>query len=146
MLNSVSAINHTVEKSHLWIKALKDLGHFSSDEVAYSALHAVLHTLRDRLPTELAAHFSAELPMLIRGLFYEGWKPSKTPCKMKTQRDFFEAIKHGLNNTSQKIDPKHSVQSVFQLLKNKISPGEIENIINVLPKELADLWEMENDE
>ena len=58
---------------------------------AWKALRAVLHTVRDRLPLDVAVHFGAQLPMLIRGMYYEGWEPSKVPIKM-TRESFLAAI------------------------------------------------------
>ena len=58
---------------------------------AYKALRAVLQTLRDRLPMQEAVHFGAQLPMLLRGLYYEGWKPAQTPIKM-SREEFLQAV------------------------------------------------------
>src|SRR5258706_928036 len=49
---------------------------------SYAALRAVLHALRDRLTVDEGAQFSAQLPMLVRGLYYAGWDPSRVPQKM----------------------------------------------------------------
>ena len=41
---------------------------------AYRALRSVLHVLRDRLTPEQAVHLGAQLPLLVRGIFYDGWR------------------------------------------------------------------------
>jgi len=35
----------------------------------------------DRLPITIAANFAAQLPELLRGVFYDGWSPSRVPIK-----------------------------------------------------------------
>lgn len=40
---------------------------------AYRLLRTILHALRDRLTAHEPAQFGAQLPMLIRGLYYVGW-------------------------------------------------------------------------
>lgn len=48
----------TVQKTNIWLNEVMDeLG--PDRQRAYRALRAVLHTLRDRLTTEEAAHLSA---------------------------------------------------------------------------------------
>jgi uncharacterized protein (DUF2267 family) len=49
---------------------------------SYAALRAVLHALRDRLPVDESVQFAAQLPMLVRGVYYDGWDPSRVPIKM----------------------------------------------------------------
>ncbi|GLQ56580.1 DUF2267 domain-containing protein [Devosia nitrariae] len=68
------SFNHTIEEANIWLKAVAERLHFEDRRHAYSALRATLHALRDRLAPESAVHMSAQLPMLIRGLFFEGWK------------------------------------------------------------------------
>ena len=84
-----------------------------------------------------AVHFGAQLPMLIRGLYYEGWKPSETPIKMSRQQ-FLEAVEEKIV-TDRFLDPVRMTHDVFALLQNYISPGEVDNVKQILPKELQTL-------
>ncbi len=61
-------------------------------------------TRRDRLPVDLTAHFGAQLPMLVSGLYYEGWDPSKVPIKMARQ-EFLDPIQQKIV-TDRVIDPR----------------------------------------
>lgn len=137
---SITVFNHTLEKSHAWLKALKEVGDFCSEEEAYTALRAVLHSLRDRLTIEGAAHLAAQLPMLIRGMYYEGWKPSSVPHKERTKKDFIDGVRSNLQNAANIMDPEEATKKVFQFLCEKISAGEVNNIISQLPENIADLW------
>jgi uncharacterized protein (DUF2267 family) len=38
----------------------------------------VLRTIRDRVPINLAVHLGAQLPLLVRGTYYDQWRPSET--------------------------------------------------------------------
>jgi len=52
------------------------LGEMGPDrQRAHHALRAVRHALRDRLPLHLAAHLGAQLPLLVRGIYYDSWHP-----------------------------------------------------------------------
>jgi uncharacterized protein (DUF2267 family) len=65
-----------MQKTHEWLNQVGDELGFDNEHAAYAALRATLHAVRDRLPVELVAHFGAELPLLIRGIYYDGWHPS----------------------------------------------------------------------
>ena len=136
---TIDAFDTTVQKSHLWLKELMDLGHFDSEEQAYTALSAVLHSLRDRLTVNEAAQLASELPMLIRGLYYEGYKPSLAPNKERTLQQFLDSIRESLRG-NRLIDPRYAAVSVFQLLNEKISAGEINDIKRMLPENIRQLW------
>jgi uncharacterized protein (DUF2267 family) len=77
----VSAVDHAMHIAHAWINDVARELDTEDREFAYRVLRAWLHTLRDRLPVEASAHFAAQLPDLIRGVFYAGWNPNAVPEK-----------------------------------------------------------------
>ena len=135
---TVDALETTVHKTHLWLKELMSLGHYLEENQAWSALRSVLHALRDHLTIDEAAHLSAQLPMLVRGCYYEGWKPSAVPDKHRTREAFYEAVRTNLGNAS--MDPMQAIDAVLQLLDHHVSPGELRTIKSMLPQELRELW------
>ena len=106
--------------------------------MAYLALRATLHTLRDRLTIDEAAEFAAQLPMLIRGFYYEGWDPTGKPLKERHKEEFLACISRELR--PYEIDPEQVAPAVFLVLSNRISEGEIEDVEPILPAEIRDLW------
>jgi uncharacterized protein (DUF2267 family) len=137
--NTVEAIDTTVQKTHIWLKELTEQGHFVDQQQAYSALRAVLHALRDRMTADEAVHLGSELPMLIRGLYFEGWKPSSVPNKERGRQAFFDSISNALRTNAQ-IAPEHATRAVFELLDHKISGGEIKDVKQMIGPELRELW------
>jgi uncharacterized protein (DUF2267 family) len=102
---------------------------------SYAALRAVLHALRDRLTVDETAHFAAQLPMLIRGLYYSGWEPSRVPQKMskdeflqRVRREFSYDVKGGM---------EHLVQTVVHSLRHHVTEGEWEDIKASVPRSLT---------
>jgi len=138
-MSNVHNINETVHKTQIWLKDLTDLGHFKNENQSYSILRAVLHTLRDRLTVNEAVHLASQLPMLLRGIYFEGWKPSSVPHKESTANEFRETVRHRFPD-GMSIDANHATRCVFQLLSEKISAGELNQIMGMLPPELRELW------
>jgi uncharacterized protein (DUF2267 family) len=106
--------------------------------LAYGALRAVLHTLRDRLTLEEAVQLGAQLPMLIRGLYYEGWCPRANPARTY-KPEFLAAIRHQLPGP-ECMHPELLARAVLTVLSRHITPGEVCDVKANLPMELRDLW------
>ncbi len=137
--NQIDAFSSTLQKSQQWITELQDTMECESPQEAYHALRAVLQTLRDHLPLDEVAQFSAQLPMLLRGLYYEGWHPNGKPLHSRNPDHFFERLAAHFNGNGT-TDLIGVTQSVFTLLKNHISPGEIRDIIMTMPNALKEMW------
>lgn len=135
----VAAIETTVNKTHLWLRELEEIGSFQDESQAYSALRAVLHSLRDRLTVDEAAHFGAQCPMLVRGIYYEGWKPARMPLKGRSKGALVESVRDQLRGNV-RIDPEQAVRAVFKLLDQKITEGEMTDVKEMMPEEARALW------
>jgi len=133
----IQVIDTTVQKTHEWISAVAELSHLEKND-AYKALRAVLQTLRDRLPVDVSAHLSAQLPMLIRGLYYESWEPMRLPKKMKYE-EFLQAIGEKIIS-DHFIDPARVTRDVFATMSRFIAPGEIKKLKSALPHDLQEIW------
>ena len=104
---------------------------------AYQALRASLHALRDRLTIEEVAELGAQLPMLVRGLYFEGWTPSGKPVKERHKEDFLSHIGDQFKSESD-VDAEKVARGVFKVVSQRVSEGEIEDVKLILPQELRD--------
>jgi len=95
--------------------------------------------LRDRLTVTEAADLGAQLPMLIRGLYYEGWGPTGKPIKERKREDFLAHIAAAFPG-SPNTYPEQIAWAVFKLLERRVSSGEIRDILHVLPAPIRSLW------
>ncbi|WP_296200251.1 DUF2267 domain-containing protein [uncultured Hyphomicrobium sp.] len=129
------SIMNSLQKTREWLKELRDNADLEDDEEALSVLRVVLHQLRDRLPPDEAANLGAQLPNIIRGLYYESWKPSVTPLRIHSKRTFLEEVAPQLR--PQRNEPYQVVRDVFAY---HCDPGEISHVINQLPSDIKSLW------
>lgn len=131
--------DRTVQRTHEWINDVLEHSGRQEAQNGYRMLRGVLHVLRDRLTVEEAAQLGAQLPMLIRGFYYEGWKPSAAPVRIRAQDEFVAAVRDELFDNPQ-IDPKQAIEAVFHVLDKRIAAGEIEDIRGMMPEALRGLW------
>jgi len=139
MMSGLDVFDKAVEKSEGWLKDIMYELMWNEQHKAYLALRATLHSLRDRLTLEEVTDLGAQLPMLIRGLYYEGWNPSKTPVKVRDKEEYLSMIGEHFQNDPA-VDPEKVARAVFKLLSHRITEGEIQDIKQVLPKEIEELW------
>ncbi|MDQ1472574.1 MAG: hypothetical protein QOJ99_4054 [Bryobacterales bacterium] len=134
----LEVFDSTIQKTNSWLKDLMEMLDCEHRREAYLALRSTLHALRDRLTIEETAHLAAQLPMLIRGFYYEGWNPTGKPLRERHRDEFLASIYQELKPTG--IEPEDAARAVFLLLATRISEGEMEDIEQVLPREIRDLW------
>ncbi|HEX2959226.1 MAG TPA: DUF2267 domain-containing protein [Chitinispirillaceae bacterium] len=128
-----------VQKADIWLKEIMIDLNVDSRRIAYAALRAVLHTLRDRLTIDEAVDLGAQLPLLIKGVYYDEWDPSRTPIKDRHLDDFLTRMSSNYHGDPQ-IGIHQIARSVFRLLEKKVTEGEIEDVQGMLPKEFSELW------
>ncbi len=129
----------TVQKTNSWLNDLMQIAGFQDRHKAYLALRVALHALRDRLTIEEVAQFGAQLPMLIRGFYYEGWDPTGKPLKVRDKEQFLARIAQAFRD-DESIDHEQIARAVFALLAKRVSQGEIEDVKHLLPKDIQELW------
>jgi uncharacterized protein (DUF2267 family) len=129
----------SIEHARRWLALINDQLLLDDRSEAYSILRGVLQTLRDRLPLPTAAHFSAQLPLLLRGVFWEGWRPEDPVDKM-TVGEFVDRIDRGLplKGVSETEDAIRAVTSVVAF---ELGSGIVEKLLAVLPESYGVLFQ-----
>lgn len=134
----IAAFQSTLQTTADWLDELNERLGRDDPQQAYRMLRAVLMTVRDRLTVEEATDFGAQLPMLIRGFYYEGWNPSKNPTGERDRESFVNRVAENLSSVDG--DPEEVTRAVFQLVQNRITDGEVEDIKSNLPADVQALW------
>lgn len=134
----LEVFDDTLQKTNTWLKEIMQvLG--PDRRRAYTAMRGVLHCLRDRLTVDEAAHLGAQLPMLVRGIYYEGWRPAGKPNKIRSRDEFLAGIARHFEHV-RPIDPQDAARAVFQTLEHHVDPGEIADVIQSLPQDIRTMW------
>lgn len=134
-----------LQKGNVWLQQLAaELG-WDDMEAVLLALRSVLHALRDRLTPNEAVQLAAQLPLLLKGVYFDGWRPSATPKKVRTKEEFLDLVRRPMIRGIPEADPEEVTRAVFQLLEEHVSGGEIADVRTVLPAEWSDLWPARTD-
>ncbi len=137
---SLEGLEHSVELTHIWINDLDRRLEWNDKARSYRLLKAVLHSLRDALSVKETADLGAQLPALLRGAFYEQWKPALSVRRRQNNIDHFLAQVQLSFVKDPLMNPAGAVMAVFQLLTKKITDGEIEDVKRCLPVEMHTFW------
>jgi uncharacterized protein (DUF2267 family) len=138
-IKGLEGLQHTLELTHIWINDLDERLEWHNKPRAYRLLKSVLHALRDRLQLNEAADLGAQLPTLLRGIYYEQWRPSGTPVRSRSKAAFLARIDEDFEQDPP-ANTEQAVMAVFELLSKKITPGEIEHVRHALPDDLRTIW------
>ena len=139
-ITGIATLDHSPQVVAEWLNELCDDLEWPEKSRAYMLLHETLHTIRDFLTVDEAADLAAQLPVLVRGVFYDGWDPSKTPVKPRSKSDFVARIESRFNKFPLE-DPERAIAAVFDLLRRHVSAGELDQVRRAMRKPLQDLWD-----
>lgn len=137
----LDVFERALQKADSWIDDLASSLGWEDRHRTYEALGSVLHVLRDRLPVRKAVDLGAQLPLLIRGLYYQSWDVSVSPEKYRHADDFLRHIRGQL--TQRRLDPipeERLVESVASLMADRLSVGELECVCRSLPPEIREFF------
>jgi uncharacterized protein (DUF2267 family) len=139
----LDVFDKTLQTTNIWLDEITDaIG--PDRHTAWKVLSTVLHKLRDRLQPDLAAHLAAQLPLLVRGAYYDLYEPAKQPSGLHTAQEFVEEVADWLADI-RPVDPKLAITAVFGVLDRHVSPGEIAKVRQALPKSIRSLWPVGQD-
>jgi uncharacterized protein (DUF2267 family) len=112
---------------------------FSSFLLARLTENFALRQQRDRIGPESAAHLCAQLPMLLRGLFYEGWDPTGKPSKERHEEDFLAHIACELPRADA-AELEQDVRATIDVLSKRIDRRTAVKLAAMFPLELRRFW------
>ncbi len=140
---TIPQLRRTAQVTQEWITDLAGRSPMESPEQAYSILRAVLHAVRDRLTPEEAAHLASNLPMLVRGFYWEGWRPALAPNEFETAEAFHDRIRESLHQQSEEeggVDLGEATAVTLQFLTDRVGLGALRHVTSQLPQEIEALF------
>ncbi len=137
-MSELEIIDRSVEKAHIWLNDMATEMETDDRQAAYRGLRACLHAIRDRLPVEEAAQLAAQMPLLIRGIYYENWRPAATPMTYRNLDEFLGRVaKEG--GLAGETEASFVASAAARVLQHHISEGELEDVAAAFPEGLRSI-------
>ena len=138
-MTDIQDLDQAVRATGEWIDDLMQRLQWRDRQKGYLALRAALHALRDCLPVDEAIYLGAQMPALLRGVFYDGWHPREHPLPLADRDAFLDRIHDGVHREPG-IDPEQVAEAVLALLADRLPATELEDAKAVTPAPLRALW------
>jgi uncharacterized protein (DUF2267 family) len=138
----LEVFDRTLQITNTWLGEIM-AGLPRDRKLAWHVLGAVLRTVRDRVPLNLAAHLGAQLPLLVRGAYYDQWRPTNEPQTWRSADEFYAIVLAELGSV-QPVNVADAARAVFAVLNHHVDPGQIEKVRHALPEEVRALWPGDN--
>ena len=133
----LDVFDKTLQTTNIWLDEIM-AEHGPDRQLAWKVLSVVLRKLRDRVPLELSVHLGAELPLLVRGAYYDQFEPAKQPLKCDLD-EFVNEVAEWLSDT-RPVNPRHAIRTVFGLLSRHLPAGQIAKLQDSLPAAMRSFW------
>jgi uncharacterized protein (DUF2267 family) len=135
----LDSIDHAPQVVAEWLNLLEGELGWKDRSRSYRLLRETLHGLRDFLTVQEAASLSAQLPLLLRGIFFEGWTPASTPVRPRTADALLARITEAFADAPL-LEPDVAIAAVFSVLRRRIDPGEYDQVARSLRRPIRELW------
>ncbi|MFZ5672592.1 MAG: DUF2267 domain-containing protein [Pseudomonadota bacterium] len=134
----LDVFDRTLQTTHIWLdQIMEELG--PDRRVAWHVLGATLRVLRDRLTINLAAHLGAQLPILVRGIYYDQWSPAEKRMKLHSAEEFLDMVARSLGDI-RPVNVEQAVRVVFATMADHLEQGQVRKVRQALPKSIQALW------
>jgi uncharacterized protein (DUF2267 family) len=134
----LDVFDRTIQLTNIWLKEInEDLG--PDKQFAWHVLGTVARCLRDQLQPDMAVHLGAQLPLLVRGTYYEGWHTPGEPDPAHNAEAFLAKAAEGLAMT-RSVGTEDAVRAVFGVISRHVDREQVTKVRGTLPEPIRRLW------
>jgi uncharacterized protein (DUF2267 family) len=138
--SGLPVIDGTVETTAAWLDEIAHRTGGGGRTRAYHVLRATFHALRDRLTADAAAELALELPLLLRGIYFEDWRPAETPIRDPSLAAWLVTLEGRLlAEDADAVPPRAAAEAVFALLRAEAGDRAVGALERCLPDDMAAL-------
>lgn len=134
--HGLEAIESSLQKTNIWLHEINARLGSTDRHRAWLALGTVLHLVRDRLPVVEAVQLGAQLPLVVRGLYFTGWDANVNPVRERSKEDFLDHVRAVFQAEPEQAET--ITAAVISAMCAHLSSGEMADIFRALPAGLRE--------
>jgi uncharacterized protein (DUF2267 family) len=138
MSAGIKPLDRSIQLTMEWLNEIQEEFKWPDKDRVYDATKAVLLATRDRITVEEAHQFAAQIPMVMKGMFFDRYDPTDKPMLIRNKDKFLEHVRMHFGDRS--LDSENAVLIVVKVLRKKISQGQYEDVVGSMPKEIQKLY------
>ncbi|CAM3727905.1 DUF2267 domain-containing protein [Pontibacter korlensis] len=124
-----------------WLHELCTYLGIDDEQKASRIFRAVLHAIRDRIQPGEAIHLGAQLPIIWKGIYFDGFSLHE-PVRIRHEDEWLEFIRSKDSGADQADFPTldhayYAFQDVMSFLRDHISEGQYQQIAQALHSEIT---------
>ncbi len=144
MSTNILPLDRAVQNTVLWLNDIQDELGWDNRETVYKATKAVLQATRDRLSIEELVHFSANLPLVFKGMLLDGYDYKDKPTRMHSVEEFDEYVQQYYDSTRRDIlNSEDATKAVVRVLNRRMGGGEMQKVAANIPEKIRRLFQTE---
>ncbi|HWQ47994.1 MAG TPA: DUF2267 domain-containing protein [Methanosarcina sp.] len=132
----VRNLDNSIDLTNVWLRDILSQLKWQNKESAYQALRGTLHAIRDRLPAEEAVDLASQFPLIIKGMYYDGWTLRDKPEKFKKEE--FARRVHAQFEFDDNVNPAEVIRAVLRVMYRHMGEGELRDVKFNMPKEIQE--------
>lgn len=133
-------LERTLHETHDWLNDLAARLGWEDRRACWRVLSVSLHMMRDRMATPEVAHLGAQLPTMVRGAYYEGWRPAAEGSLPHDLGSFLRPLNEAFDAVPA-FDAERAFAAVVALLRERITEGEMQHVKRMMPQDVAAIWD-----
>lgn len=139
MKTGIPALEDALRDAQGWLASAGHRINTRSSQVALACLRGTLHTLRAQLDVRRAIEVGERLPLVMRGVFFDGWDPHDAPPPAATKDEFVGRVAAD-NGRNPRIKAERAAKAALEVIFERLPAAVTARIVERLPENLRELW------
>jgi uncharacterized protein (DUF2267 family) len=135
----VSSLDRSIQSSIEWLNDIKEELKWKDDERVYAATKVTLQTLRDRMIVDETFELAAQMPLLLKGIYFDGYDPSGKPLTIRSREELFDEIQDRFDK-AEGLSGEIITRAVLKVLYKRAGEGEMDDIKENMPADIQGLF------